>query len=49
MKESNYQGNQICHECGKEFTTNEDGVTHHIDKKSLHNIDYDLDQDHSAY
>jgi len=40
---------KTCHQCGNEFTTNEVGITHHINIDDIHSIDYDLDQDHSAY
>jgi hypothetical protein len=44
-----YKKSQVCHQCGNEFTTNDVGVTHHINIDDLHNTDYDLDQDHTAY
>lgn len=36
-----------CHECGKAFTLDDNGVSYHQDKNG--NIDYDLDRDHVAF
>lgn len=38
-----------CHQCGKEFKTDEFGVTHHVNNNDLHNVDYELDQAHTPY
>jgi hypothetical protein len=46
---NNHKTKQVCHQCGNEFSTNEAGIATHINEKDLHNIDYDLDEDHTAY
>ncbi len=40
---------KTCHQCGKDFTTNEVGVTNHVDENDPHGINYDLDQEHTPY
>jgi hypothetical protein len=43
------EGEDFCHECGQEFTIDDEGVANHVDPSKPDGIDHDADADHVPF